>query len=137
MILFIVTAVIGAVLTATGFSVVNPATGKAVTSQNFFTDAGVNWLIKNMIKNFTGYAPLGLVLTMMLGIGLCEESGLLLAMLHRYLRNVPPVLVPYVIAFIGVLGNIASNTAMVLIPPLAAVVYLGVGKHPIVGMITG
>ena len=29
-----------------------------------------------MVKNFTGFAPLGLVITMTLGIGLCEESGL-------------------------------------------------------------
>lgn len=135
--LFVIVAVIGCIFTLTGFSMINPATGEAVVSQNLFSSKGLQWLLDHMIKNFTGFAPLGLVLTMSLAIGMCEESGLLLAMLHRSLRNVPPALVPYVIAFIGTVGNIASDTAMVVIPPLAAIVYIGVGKHPLVGMING
>jgi aminobenzoyl-glutamate transport protein len=58
-------------------------------------------------------------------------------MLNSALKNVPPAIVPFVIAFVGTVGNIASDTAMVVIPPLAAIIYLGVGKHPVVGMITG
>lgn len=44
---------------------------------------------------------------------------------------------PFAVAFIGTLGNIASDTAMIIIPPLAALLYLSVGKHPVVGMIVG
>ena len=51
------------------------------------------------------------------------------------MRRVPPALVPYLIAFVGTLGNIASDTAAVVIPPLGALVYLGVKKHPVAGMI--
>ncbi len=49
----------------------------------------------------------------------------------------PPGIVPYLIAFVGTLGNIASDTAAVVIPPLAALVYIGVGKNPLAGMIVG
>ena len=90
-----------------------------------------------MVKNFTGFAPLGLVITMTLGIGLCEESGMLISMLNSSLKNVPAAMIPYVIAFVGTVGNIASDTAMVVIPPMAAIVYMGVGKHPVVGMMVG
>ena len=135
--LFVIVAVLGAIFSFTGISLINPATNEAVSAQNFFSEAGVKWLLSNLVSNFTGFAPLGLVITMTLAIGMCEESGLILAMLRSSLKNVPPLIVPYVIAFIGTVGNLASDTAMVIIPPMAAIVYMGVGKHPVVGMICG
>ena len=90
-----------------------------------------------MVKNFTGFAPLGLVLTMTLAIGMCEESGLIRALLTDKMKNIPPVILPFVIAFVGTCGNLASDTAMVVIPPIAAILYLAAGKHPVVGMICG
>lgn len=133
--LFVIVAVIGALFTVFNISLVNPATKKAVVSANLFSKAGIEWFLANMVKNFTGFAPLGLVITMTLAIGFCEESGLLVTMLKRSMSNVNPAMVPYLIAFLGTVGNIASDTAMIVIPPLAALVYMGVGKHPIVGMI--
>ena len=84
----------------------------------------------HLVSNFSGFAPLGLVITMTLAIGFCEESGLLISLLRRSMHNVPPGIVPYLVAFVGVMGNIASDTAAVVIPPLAALVYIGVGKNP-------
>ncbi len=136
-ILFVIIAILGAVLTATGTTLTNPANGKLVASQNLFSKAGVEWLLSNMVKNFTGFAPLGLVLAMTLAIGFCDDSGLLVTIIKRAMHNVPPSIVPYIVAFIGVCGNIASDTATVVIPPLAAVVYIGVNKNPIVGMLVG
>ena len=135
--LFLFTAIIGTIATISGVSLINPASGETVVSQNFFSADGLDWFLNNMVKNFTGFAPLGLVITMTLGIGLCEESGMLISMLNSSLKNVPAAMIPYVIAFVGTVGNIASDTAMVVIPPMAAIVYMGVGKHPVVGMMVG
>ena len=136
-ILFILTAIVGALCTQAGFALENPASHKMVASQNFFSKAGIQWLLSTLVKNFTGFAPMGLVITMTLAIGFCEESGMLAALLRRSMKNVPPSLVPFIVAFLGVCGNIASDTAMVVIPPLAAVAYIGVRKHPVVGMMVG
>ncbi len=135
--LFVIVAVIGAIVSAAGITLINPASGEAVVSQNLFSTEGLQWFLDNMVKNFTGFAPLGLVITMTLGVGLCEESGLVMSLLRNSLKNVPPVIVPYLIAFVGTVGNIASDTSAVVIPPLAAIIYLGVGKHPVVGLICG
>ena len=135
--LFVIVAVLGAIFSFTGITLANPATQEPVSAQNFFSTEGIQWLLGNLVKNFTGFAPLGLVITMTLAIGMCEESGMIMSMLRNSLKNVPPAIVPYVIAFVGTMGNIASDTAMVVIPPMGAIVYMGVGKHPIVGMIAG
>ena len=107
--LFLFTAIIGTIATVAGVSLINPASGETVVSQNFFSADGLDWFLNNMVKNFTGFAPLGLVITMTLGIGLCEESGLIMSLLKGCLSDVPPVLIPYLIAFVGTIGNIASD----------------------------
>lgn len=135
--LFVIVAVISAILSLIGVSAVNPATNELVEVQNPISTAGLIWFLENMVKNFTGFAPLGLVITMTLAIGLCEESGLIVALLNDKLRNVPPIILPFVVAFVGTVGNLASDTAMVVIPPVAAILYIGAGKHPLVGMICG
>ncbi len=139
--LFLFVAVVGAIFTAMDFSIVNPAIkdpAKAIIkSKNLFTAEGLSWLLNNLVKNFTGFAPMGLVITMTLAMGICEEAGLLKALVTKIMRNVPPILVPFVVAFLGTLGNVASDTAMIVIPPMAALAYIGVGKNPVVGMING
>lgn len=135
--LFVIVAVIGAVVSLAGVALINPATNEAVTANNFFSVDGLHWILNNLVKNFTGYAPLGLVITMTLGIGLCDEAGLVATLIRNSLKDISPVLVPYVVAFIGTLGNIASDTATIIVPQVAGLVYLGVGKHPISGLIVG
>ena len=104
--LFLFTAIIGTIATVAGVSLINPASGEAVVSQNFFSADGLDWFLNNMVKNFTGFAPLGLVITMTLGIGLCEESGLIMSLLKGCLSDVPPALIPYLIAFVGFLKQL-------------------------------
>ena len=87
--LFLITAIIGCIFSVMGVALTNPASGEVVTSANLFSKDGVDWILGNMVKNFTGFAPLGLVITMTLGIGLCEESGMLISMLNSSLKNVP------------------------------------------------
>ena len=135
--LFFIMLVLGCILGLLGVQATNPATGTVVKVLNPISADGVKYFLSNMVSNFTGFAPLGLVITMSLAIGLCEEGGLITSLLNDKLRNVAPAILPYVIAFVGTCGNIASDTAMVVIPPIAAVLYLGAGKNPIVGVING
>ena len=135
--LFFIMVVLGCILGLLGVQATNPATGAVVKVLNPISTDGLRYFVGNMVSNFTGFAPLGLVITMSLAIGLCEEGGLITSLLNDKLRNVPPAILPYVIAFVGTCGNIASDTAMVVIPPIAAVLYLGAGKNPLVGVING
>ena len=60
-ILFVITAIVGALCTQAGFALENPASHKLVASQNFFTKEGIQWLLTTMVKNFTGFAPWALL----------------------------------------------------------------------------
>lgn len=135
--LFFIVLVLGCILGLLGVKAKNVATGDVVKVLNPISTDGLRYFVSNMVSNFTGFAPLGLVITMSLAIGICEEGGLITSLLNDKLRNVAPAILPYVIAFVGTCGNIASDTAMVVIPPIAAVLYIGAGKNPLVGIING
>lgn len=55
--LFIIVAVLGAIFSFTGITLANPATQEPVSAQNFFSTEGIQWLLGNLVKNFTGFAP--------------------------------------------------------------------------------
>jgi aminobenzoyl-glutamate transport protein len=137
MYLFWFTALLSLLLSKLNVTVINPATNETVTIQNFFSIDGLYWFIGNLITNFTSFPPLGMVLVMTVAVGLCEESGLIETLLNEKMKHTLPVLVPYVTAFIGIQGNIASDTASIIIPPMAGLFFLAAGRHPISGIICG
>jgi aminobenzoyl-glutamate transport protein len=49
---------------------------------------------------------------------------------------VPPILVTLILVFICINGNVAGDSAFVIMPPLAAATYLSMGRNPMVGMFT-
>ncbi|MBB5179712.1 aminobenzoyl-glutamate transport protein [Planomicrobium koreense] len=118
-------------------SVVHPGTGETLAIQNLLSWAGLEYIITSMLTNFTGFAPLGTVLAVMLGIGLAEKVGLLEIAIRKTILKAPAALVTYAIAFVGIMGNIASDAAQILIPPLAAMVFYKIGRHPLAGLAVG
>lgn len=118
-------------------SVVHPGTGETLAIQNLLSWAGLQYIVTSMLENFTGFAPLGTVLAVMLGIGLAEKVGLLEMAIRKTILKAPRSMVTYAIAFVGIMGNIASDAAQILIPPLAAMVFYKVGRHPLAGLAVG
>ena len=52
--------------------VVHPGTGETIRPVNLLSVQGLHMIITGMVPNFTGFAPLGVVLVAMLGIGIAE-----------------------------------------------------------------
>ncbi|WP_271397312.1 AbgT family transporter [Salinicoccus roseus] len=120
-----------------GATVAHPGTGEELQIRNLLSGEGLQFILTSMLENFTGFAPLGLVLAMMLGIGLAEKVGLLDYAIRKTILKSPPFLLTYTVVFTGILGNLASDAAVVLIPPLGALVFYKVGRHPLAGLAAG
>ncbi len=135
--LFFIVAVISWVASFFNLELINPVTGQTVVARNFFSQAGLEWILVKLVDNFVGFAPMGLVLAMTVGISVCEQTGLVDVLLRRSTRGISGAMLPYVIALIGTCGNLASNTCTVLVPPLGALMFLGAGRNPVAGMICG
>lgn len=86
------------------------------------------------VSNFSTFAPLAMVLVCVIGAGCAEKSGFLAAFMQKMLGNASKAFVTFVIIFIGINGNVAGDAAFVVLPPVAAVIFLGMGRHPLLGI---
>ena len=140
-ILSVLVLILSAIVANSGITAIHPGQIDEATGQNLVVK-GINLLSKeqlqlflaNVVSNFTGFAPLGLVLVTMLGAGLAERSGYMEAVMKTSVTKIPNKLLTGTIIFIGIMANAVADAGFVVLPPLAALVYLGVGRHPLVGL---
>lgn len=95
---------------------------------------GLRRIFTGMVGNFTGFAPLGVVLVAMLGIGVAEKSGILSAAVRGIVLGASRNMVTVAIVFAGVVSNTAAELGYVVLIPLAGAVFHSLGRHPLAGM---
>ncbi len=117
-----------------GWSVMHPIRQESVAAFNLLGRDGLQWVFASVVTNFTGFAPLGTVLVAMIGVGVAEKTGLFAALLKLTVTSVPRWLVPPTVIFAGINANIASDAGIVILPPLAALLYVAIGRHPLAGI---
>ena len=105
-----------------------------IATKSLMTKEGVNYIFTSMVNNFTGFAPLGTVLVAIIGIGIAERSGLMAAILKKVALSTPKKLVTVMVIFLGIMSNVASDAGYVVLPPLAALIFISFGRHPIAGL---
>ncbi|GGE00932.1 AbgT family transporter [Planktosalinus lacus] len=120
---------------------------------------GLRRIVANLVSNFTSFAPLGVVLVALLGVGVSERSGLIsacirglvlkaasfkpkstgkgfMALIKKPINFIltPKNLVTIAICFAAVISNTASEMGYVVLVPLAAVIFHSMGRHPLAGL---
>ena len=113
---------------------VHPGTKEIIASDNLISKDGLHRIILEMVNNFTGFAPLGIVIVAMLGIGIAEQSGLIDGFIRLLVLSSPKRFLTFIIVFAGIMSNMASSVGYVLLIPLAGIIFIAVKRHPIVGM---
>ncbi|OMF60813.1 aminobenzoyl-glutamate transporter [Paenibacillus sp. FSL R5-0490] len=116
-------------------SATHPVTGETVVANNLLDGAGLVDIITGMVKNFSEFPPLGMVLVMMIGVGLAEQSGFFDALMKRSVVATPKKIIIPSIILIAIVGNVAADATQVVLPPIAAAVLMAFGFHPMVGLI--
>ncbi|MBD8526401.1 AbgT family transporter [Pseudomarimonas arenosa] len=126
--------VLSAIAAQFDLSVLHPKTGAAVEPVNLLSVAGIQRIMGGLVTNFTSFAPLGTVLVALIGIGVAEHSGLIGACLRIVVLNAPRFLLTPIVVFAGVMSNMASEIGYVLLVPLAGLLFIAAGRHPILGI---
>ena len=102
--------------------------------RSLLTSDGVYWMLSSMVRNFTGLPALGLVFVSMLGIGLAEKFGMFSALMRGLAMITPRRFLTPMIVLIGANSSVASDAGYIILPPLAAALYLAVNRPPIAGL---
>lgn len=126
--------VLSGILAMFDIAVEHPRTKEIIEPVSLMTVEGMHRIIMNLVTNFTSFAPLGVVLVAMLGIGIAEGSGFIGTGLRLVVLKAPKSMLSFVLVFAGVLSNMASEVGYVLLVPLGAVIFLAAGRHPIAGL---
>ncbi len=105
-----------------------------IEAVSLLTGDGIRRIFTGLTGNFTSFAPLGVVLVAMLGVGVAERSGLLSAGVRAIVLSAPRHVVTFAIVFAGVVSNTASEIGYVVLIPLAGAVFYSLGRHPLAGM---
>jgi aminobenzoyl-glutamate transport protein len=118
-------------------TVTDPGTDEEVAIQNLLSGSGLVYILTSMVSNFVEFPAFGIVLALLLGIGLAQKTGLIDALMRRVIVGAPSRLVTYAVILAGIIGSWASDAATIIVPPLAGLAFLSMGRHPIAGIAIG
>ena len=135
--LAVIVVLVSALCSALGVKALNPATNEWVETVDLLSPYGLKYFWTNVITNFSGFAPLGMVLVAVIGSSVAEKSGFLVALMERFLGKSKGWVVTGVVMFLGINLNIAGDAGFIILPPLAAILYMSIGRHPLLGMYVG
>lgn len=132
--LSLIVVVVSGICSAFGLKAVHPGTGETLEVVNLLSKDGFRMMWSKAVSNFSGFAPLGMVLVAVIGSSAAEKSGFLVALMQKTMAGVKPAMVTFAIIFIGINANLAGDAGFIIMPSLAAIIYLGIGRHPLLGM---
>lgn len=125
---------LSAALSGFTFDAIDPRSGEPVVVNNLLTGAALADFLSRMVTIFTGFAPLGVVLVAMLGVGVAEHSGFISAGLKRMLDSTPAKMLTPMVVLVAIISHTATDAGYVLVIPLAGVIFYAMGRHPLAGI---
>ncbi len=104
-----------------GLSVSLPQTGEEIRVQSLLSPEGIRWLLRHVVTNFTGFAPLGLVIVAMFGIGVAQHSGFIDACIRKSVRKQRqnPWRIVTCVIILGLLSNVVGDAGYIILIPIA------------------
>ncbi len=120
-------------------TVVRDAAGNITASapiqvKSQMSGAALTQFLSRMVKTFTEFPPLGVVLVAMLGVGVAEHTGFISALLKGLLAVTPRRLLTPALLLVAVMSHSAGDVGYVLVIPLGAIIFLTAGRHPLAGI---
>lgn len=114
---------------------IHPITKEAIVVNDLLSKTNLKQILVEMINVFQTYPPLGVVLVAMIGIGVADKSGLLETLLNTVMVKVPNGVVYYAVVIMGLIFTGIGDAGFVVLPPLAALIFLKLNKNPIIGIL--
>jgi len=138
-IIIMIVSSVGSILNLeTTYYNVNAVTGELetqiVTINNLFNRTGIQYLVSNMLPNFINFAPLGTLILGLMGVGVAYKSGFLNSFFKMIVKDKPKKLFTFLVVFFGVLSSMFFEVGYVILIPIAAILFMNLGRHPSSGV---
>lgn len=116
------------------FAELDPSSKQPIRIVNLVSLSELASLLTNMVKEYVNFAPLGVVLVALLGVGVAERAGFINALLKAMLSFTPRFLLTPMVILVAVVSHTAADAGYVLVIPLAGVMFYAAGRHPLAGI---
>ncbi len=134
LLLLFLTWIASALLAPVQFTEIDPNTGEAIRIQNQLTGEALATFMARLVTTFTGFAPLGVVLVALLGVGVAEKTGFINTGLRLILGFTPRSLLTPMLILAAIVSHTAADAGYVLVIPLGGVIFYAAGRHPLAGI---
>ncbi|MBL8799992.1 MAG: AbgT family transporter [Planctomycetia bacterium] len=127
-------------LASVNFAEIDPRTlgpGKTpapIQVKNQLEPTALVTFLSRMVKTFVEFAPLGMVLVVLLGVGVAEHTGFINAGLKALLNVTPYSLLTPMVMLVAILSHAAGDSGYVVVIPLGGVIFHAAGRHPLAGI---
>ena len=122
-------------LSSNEFDLTDPRTSQPLRVHDQFSLAALAAFLSGMVQAFVTFAPLGMVLVMVIGVGVAERSGLVGGALRGVLAVASPRLLTPLVGIAAILGHLLSDSATVIILPMGGALFYVAGRHPLAGIV--
>lgn len=120
---------------------VDPETGEEVSNLVRVLSLAQKSVVQETMQDFVNiyatFTPVGFVIIMILGVSVAEATGFFSALIRTVVQRTPPALITFVVALVGVCGNVASDAGIIIAPTLGGAIFLALGRHPVAGVCAG
>ena len=137
LILFLIVGLLSTAMAWANVTIQVPGAEDVTRIRGLFTGEGMAWFTSNLGANYIGFPPLVTVMPILLAIGIAEKSGFLGSAIRAAIGAAPRWVLPYAVGLVGVVGSIMADSVFIVVPPLAAMAFKAVGRHPVAGLLGG
>ncbi len=142
-ILILITIILSGFLSLIGFEStyykINPNTNEyetvLVTVESLFSLSGIKYIFTSTVSNFATFAPLSMLIIILIGIGIMEKSGFLKTIFTLWTKNINKNTITFVLVLIGILSSIIGDLSYIILIPLSALLFLHGRRNPIIGIV--
>ncbi len=121
------------------YSSVNVKTGAVentlVTVESLFSLSGLKYIFSNAVYNFASFTPLSMLLIVLIGFGILDESGFLDSFFFLLTKKMPKYIVTYIFTLLCMLSTITGDLSFIVFIPLGALLFKYGKRNPCVGII--
>ena len=107
---------------------------RTLAVQNQMTGPAMAAFLASMVTTYTSFAPLGVVLVALLGVGVAEHAGFINASLKGLLGFTPTSMLSPMLLLVAIVSHTAADAGYVLVIPLGGVIFYAAGRHPLAGI---
>ena len=130
----IFTWIVSAWLSGMEFTETKPGETDPVQVVNMLTLEKFAEFMTKMVEEFYTFAPLGIVLVALLGVGVAEHSGFINACLKSMLDITPKKFLTPMLILVAIVSHTAADAGYVLVIPIGGVMFYAAGRHPLAGI---